>query len=334
LQLAQKWSGMHMASNSVVTEIHRFLMSVPPYKLSPGDNQRKFVSRLQELVKNLSLYGVREDDLMEDSASASDNFPQNPEALEQHVQQYVYNMQTEGTCSRRLRDIMISLSRCVAASWTELLLDVSESRDLTSPLTAEKYMEVRVLPLRKCYYDQMHRMQKVRISFYIMLAVSLSAGAALGASGFSLWIPVALSVATFATTMMQWLVPSENLAAVQSAMTTLNNLDLRWQGSDIKEHRSESTRQRLVHTTERLAWAVESSFTGCVTFPDLDQDDESKTSTSTPPEPLSARYGYRRSGSFDSRSLSRQSYSRSSSARASPQVMTPYGRPGSMTPRL
>jgi len=187
LQLAQKWSGVHMASNQVVMEIHRFLMGVAPYKLSPTDKQRKFVSRLQELVKNLSLCGVREDDLMEDSITANDTFPQNAEALDQHVKQYVYNMQTEGLCSRRLRDIMVPLSRCAGASWTELLLDAHETRDLTTPLTAEKYMEVRVLPLRKCYYDQMHKMHKVRITLYILLALSLSAGAALGASGFSLW---------------------------------------------------------------------------------------------------------------------------------------------------
>jgi hypothetical protein len=331
LQLAQKWSGMHMASNQVVSEIHRFLVGVVPYKLNTSENQKRFVSRLQELVKNLSLYGVREDDLMEESVSASDMFPQNAEALDQHVKQYVYNMQPEGLCNRRFRDIMTSFGRCFGASWTELLLDAHESRDLTAPLTAEKYMEMRVLPLRKCYYDHMHKMHKVRVSLYVVLALSLSAGAAFGASGFSLWIPVALSLATFATTMMQWLVPSENVAAVQSAMTTLNNLDLRWQGSDIKEHRTEATRHRLVNTTERLAWAVESSFTGCASFPELDQEEEvNKAST---PDIHSSRRGSW-SPMSKHESMSRRSWSRNSSSRASPQVMTPYGRTGSMTPLI
>lgn len=176
-------------------------------------------------------------------------------------------------------------------------------------------MEIRVLPLRKYYSEWVRTISSIRTTLHILLVLFLSVGSGLGAFGFSLWMPIPLAMATLVTTLIHWLVPSEMLIAVNNAMTTLNNLDLRWKGSDVMENRLDATRSHLIQTTEKLWWAVATTYTGSSLIPEELEDEvyDSLRSPRTSPE------------------AKKELYSRGSS-RATSGVNTPFGRSGTITP--
>lgn len=314
-QVAQKWAIVHMAASETVSEIYWFLGSVGPYAGSSSMAQRRFVSRLQDTVKNLSQAGY-DDDMVGDD-SAEDGFPQDSDELEQHVGQSLYGIQPMNCARRRLQECAATMVQCSpCCGWTSLLMDAQESKDMAAPVSAESYMEVRVQPLRK-YYSAMHqRLMSVRNVLHFLLVLTLAVGSALGASGLSMWIPTALAIATFFNTLINWLAPSEMLAAVNQASTTLKDLDLRWKGTDIMENQREGTKTGLIQLTEKIAWAVASTYSGAsMALGDLEDMDDDHMQSHT---------------SRGSREVA-LSISRSNS-RANSGYCTPYSRTGSMTP--
>jgi len=312
--LAQKWSSVHMAATMTVFEIYHFLGTVGPYCNSASANQRRFMTRLQGIVKQLSLSGVHEEDLMGGSGDGSGDDLQDSEALEEHINEYLYGVRPVGWLFRRCQDVVASLgSAAPGCAWAALLLEGQEAKDFCAHITAESYMENRILPLRKHYADFVRWISWVRTVLHILLVLCLSVGAGLGASGFSLWIPVTLAMASFLTTILHWLAPSEILTAVSNAMTTLNNLDLRWQGSDIRENRSEATKGHLITATEKLCAAVAVIYSGSAyVVEELDDD-----TFEEPGSGYASRLGEKRGGNR--------------SAPVSLSV-TPYGRSGAVTP--
>lgn len=309
----QKWASVHMGATLTVGEIYHFLGCIAPYNSSASTNQRRFMTRLQGIVKQLSIHGIHEEDLMGGSGDSGDEFPEDSEALEEHINQHLYGVRPQSWCLRKLQDLMALMgSAAPSCAWAALLLEGQEAKDFCAHITAEQYMEMRILPLRKYYSNLVRYYSTVRTALNVVMVLCLSVGAGLGASGFSLWIPVSLALATFVTTTMHWLAPTEFLTAVSNAMTTLNNIDLRWQGSDIREHRSEATRSHVISTTEKLcaAVAITCSAAACV-FEELDDD--------TFDEPSNNK-------------LSEKRIAVSRHSNVSSQAVTPYGRSGSQTP--
>merc|ERR1740123_2583919 len=218
---------------------------------------------------------------------------------------------------RRLQECAATMVQCSpCCGWTSLLMDSQESKDMAAPVSAESYMEVRVQPLRKYYSAWHQRLSSTRNVLHFCIVVTLSVGSGLGASGLSMWIPTALAVATFFSTMISWLAPSEMLATVNQASTTLKDLDLRWKGSDILENQREGTKTLLIQLTEKIAWAVASTYSGAsMALSDLDDGDDDLL------QPHSSR------GSREQRLLISRSISRANSG-----YCTPYSRTGSITP--
>merc|ERR1740138_376029 len=64
---------------------------------------------------------------------------------------------------------------------------------------------------------------------------------------------------TFLTSLLHWLAPPESITAVNNALTKLNNLDLRWHGSSLKEQRSDGMKNRVITITERIVLVVATS---------------------------------------------------------------------------
>jgi hypothetical protein len=311
-QVAQKWAIVHMAASETVSEIYWFLGSVGPYAGSSTMAQRRFVNRLQDTVKNLAQAGY-DDDMIGDESE--NGFPLDNDELEQHIGQYLYGIQRMNCLRRRLQECAATMVQCSpCCGWTSLLMDSQESKDMAAPVSAESYMEVRVQPLRKYYSAWHQRLSSTRNVLHFCIVVTLSVGSGLGASGLSMWIPTALAVATFFSTMISWLAPSEMLATVNQASTTLKDLDLRWKGSDILENQREGTKTQLIQLTEKIAWAVSSTYSGAsMALSDLDDgDDESHL--------------FR--GSRDPRTLS------ASPSRVNSGYNTPYSRTGTHTPSV
>merc|ERR1711908_50437 len=62
------------------------------------------------------------------------------------------------------------------------------------------------------------------------------------------------------------------MGAVNNALTTLNNLDLRWHGSSMKEQRSDAMKNRIISVTEKMMLSV--ATTVCQTPQLLDDGDD------------------------------------------------------------
>jgi len=322
-QIGHKWASVHMAADETVSDIYRYLAGVRPYNQSQAMNQRRFMRRLETMVKHLSFAGINEDDLIAVAGSLEDDlFPQDGRALENHVSEYLYGIRKTRLCGW-LPDCQCFsslMSSCRHGhdkySWSVLLMEDQEPRDIFAPITADIYMEIRVAALRRYYGEWVRRLNSTRAVLHTVLVVSLCIGAGLGASKCSLWIPVALALATFSSSVINWLAPPEMVSAVCSAMTTLNNLDLRWQGSGIRDRSSTRTKEHLICITERLWCAVASTYSGFSMTPEeVDEElfDERMLVKSS-------RVDTRSSGA--SRSVSR----------SASIVVTPYGRSGTTTP--
>jgi len=281
--------------------------------------------RLETMVKHLSVAGINEDDLVAVSGGMEDDsFPQDGRALENHVSEHLYGIRKSRICG------LLPDCQCLAGflsacrhrrgdyTWSVLLMEDQEPRDIFGAITADSYMEMRVSALKRYYGDWLRRLNSTRAMLHGVLVVSLCVGAGLGASKCSLWIPVALAMATFSSSLIYWLAPPEMISDVCSAMTTLYNLDLRWQGSGIRDRSSARTKEHLISVTERLWCAVESTYCGC-----------SATQDEIEEELFDARM-LMKSSRADSR-LRKFPASRNISRSAS-VVVTPYGRSGATTP--
>jgi len=199
-----------------------------------------------------------------------------------------------------------------------LLSGSNDVRDFAAPVSAELYMELRVVPLKKYFCEWARRLWYFRIFMNLQLVLFLALGSGLGAFGgaFSLWIPVALALATFTSTILQWFAPNQIVVAINLAQTMLKDFELRWQGSDMASSGNKST---LVRMTERLCCDVATTFSGAAGVPE-ELEDDLFDEASEPDSRHTSRDGRRSAG-----------HSRGSS-RMTSSVVTPFGRSGTSTP--
>jgi len=270
-QVTQTWANYHMGANKVVAEIYFFLGGVAPYDQGPAANQRRFLKSLRDMVKRLSVSGIREEDFVR-SANGEQTAPNTDlETLQGEIRKSLYGIEPLCFPCRKIRDFLRSC--CYGSTWGNLL-DGPEHCDMAAPVNAEAYMEIRMAPLKKYYGETVRAVSRLRMLLYcgLMLMICFSIG--LGATQhFSIWIPLMLGIVTFLTTIIHWLTPPEIIAAINSAIAILQKMELRWQGSDIRENRSDVTRQRFIMATERMALAVERTMCRGTAVPEADDAD-------------------------------------------------------------
>mmetsp|Transcript_109564 Transcript_109564/g.353615 ORF Transcript_109564/g.353615 Transcript_109564/m.353615 type:complete len:915 (+) Transcript_109564:37-2781(+) len=259
-QFSQKWSSAYLVSNQVVSEIYHFLGKLGPYAAT-STCQREFMKRLHEMTKQLSVSGIQEDELMENGNASEEGFPKDSQALEQHIDYYLYGIKPPSWLRRKARHLAASLG----GSCTAWLVESHEPRDLAAPLTAELYMKMRLVPLRKHYSNWVQSLRRLRAACHLAFVLCLALASGLGASGLLLWVPAPLGIATFVAALEHWLAPPELLTGVNNALAALSSLDLRWEGSQLRENRTEASKQRLIRTTERVAHVVSMILAGVST---------------------------------------------------------------------
>jgi hypothetical protein len=229
------------------------------------------LKRLRDMVKRLSVSGIREEDLVKSASGEQAAFSTDLEMLQGEIHKSLYGIEPLCFPCRKVRDVLRSC--CGGSAWGALL-DGPEHRDLAAPVNAEVYMEIRMAPLKKFYSDTVRSVSRLRMVLYCALMLVICVSVGLGATDhFSVWIPVTLGVATFLTTITHWLTPPEVISAINSAIAMLQKMELRWQGSDIRENRSEVTRQRFIVATERMALAVERTMCRATAVPEADEAD-------------------------------------------------------------
>jgi hypothetical protein len=138
-------------------------------------------------------------------------------------------------------------------------------------LTAELYVQTRLAPLTQYYKTWLKSAGRLRTRSNIALFVLLGVGSGLAAFGLSVWIPAALSAVTVLATLQHWMAPEEALAAVNSALNTLNTLEMRWQGS--QRHDPEAMKHQLIGVTEKVVLAVATTLSRVSMMPTLDEFD-------------------------------------------------------------
>jgi hypothetical protein len=213
--------------------------------------------------------GIREDDFLGGDDPSGELFATDPEALQRHINKSLYGIEPSWL-RRKAVDL---LGGCGAALLDESSRVSEQGKDLTSPLSADMYMEMRVAPLTKYYDNWVKSLSKLRTKLSVAVFLLLGVGSALAAFGFSLWIPVMMGLTTFLTSLLHWLAPPESITAVNNALTKLNNLDLRWHGSSLKEQRSDAMKNRVITMTERVMLAVATSLSQAPILPDEDVDE-------------------------------------------------------------
>jgi len=270
-QVGQKWASVHMASSRVVSEIYHFLGNVAPYTAGPVANQKRFQKRLRRMVKCLSISGVHEEDLLGRENSSEDLVVDDFDLLQQQINSSLYGIRPHHWCCRRMRGWVGSFG--FSHPWAALLLD-EEQRDLVAPVTSESYMELRITPLRMHYANMVRSLTHLRMVLHCCLVLSLVASVACGAAGAACWVPVTMGLGAFVASLEQWLAPSDIFSALNSALITLNNFDLRWQVRDIRENRSQATKDRLIVTMEKIALNIARSTSRATLLPEVDGGEE------------------------------------------------------------
>mmetsp|Transcript_125994 Transcript_125994/g.251469 ORF Transcript_125994/g.251469 Transcript_125994/m.251469 type:complete len:955 (+) Transcript_125994:32-2896(+) len=266
LQPGQKWAAMHMAACQTVAQIHCFLSSTGIYSKRSVLKNKKLMHQLNETARSVS--GSRyHNDLHDDQnvGSPNDFFPTDTADLEQYVNEHLYGIRPRSWFQNCLQACVMRLWRCGSCcNWTALLVDTHEEVDFAAVTTAELYLELRVLPLRKYYHEWLRRLFVWRIILLMSAALCLVCTALLGAYGGSLsvWIPALLSLAAAIMNATSWFTPSSLMEALENAITTLTDLELRYNGSERGDAYLESTKSRLVLTTERLSLSVSSTYAG------------------------------------------------------------------------
>jgi hypothetical protein len=267
-RLPQKWANLHLASSQLVCAIYKFLGSVEPYDSDPVTNQQNFEAATQDILDHLRAHGVPEDDLRHENQPEVDMAWNDARALQEQINSNLYGVARSGWLCRRARQHVASLRGLGTEwPWESLLADGQEPRDPAGMLTTEAYVELRMAPLRKRYGEWLRWHCRIRLLLDIAFAVALSVGSGLGACGFSLWIPVALSVATMVSGLSNWLVPPEAFTAVNQGFMALTDLDLKLHGTDIHQKSSEAIKRRMISATENNALAIAMTLSRATWFP-------------------------------------------------------------------
>mmetsp|Transcript_3508 Transcript_3508/g.6715 ORF Transcript_3508/g.6715 Transcript_3508/m.6715 type:complete len:949 (+) Transcript_3508:52-2898(+) len=323
LQVQQKWSAVRMAACKTESEIYMLLGSVGPYSGGASTMHKKFMRRLTELLKYLSMSGFNEE-VVDGAIDA--HWPEDNGELEQYINQYVYGIPPMSCAFRCLLccgEALRLISPCCSCNGNDVEADAI---DPIAPLTTDSYMQVRVQPLRRYYSKQGAQIMLTRLVLLGFLVACLSLCSGLSAFGFSVCVPTTLAVAAFFTTVIQWMVPAHVLNALNCANNTLTNLDLRWKGTEAFQNNAMSSKTRLIQTTEKVNWAVCATLTGAFTLSDdFDANDNDE-------DPLSRDLSRH---STSNSKLTPRSTSRTGSGRTTPNY---YGRSrcqsGNITPRM
>jgi len=270
-QITQKWAEAHIAASRVVSEIYYFLGNVGPYRAGPAVCQRRFLRRLRSMAKRSSAPWMREEDL---AGGWEKVFRDEPERLHQHVRTSLYRSRQPCCSCRCLRQLVGSLAG--SFSWTCLLLD-DEPPDLAMPVTAETYMETRLLPLKMFHTEMMQQLRRLRVALHLALVLFFLVSLMFAAVGAPSLIPIALSLAAFTSSVMHWIAPAEAFMALDGAIETLNALDRRWRSTDVVENRSLATKVHLIVMTERIALRVARSFSPATLLPELAEGDDDES---------------------------------------------------------
>jgi hypothetical protein len=268
-----------MAATQVVSEICYFLGNGGPYLgASQQHAQKKFTERLQRLVGQLSVAGVHEEDFWDGN---EDDFPQDLEALEEHVNSFVYSSEPKRWGHRLLRDLLATAGLSSAPTvWTALTMEANDPKDYAAELNMEAYMEVRIMRLREHYLRWLKTLTFRRLVLNTAVVMCLSSvslclicwactGVDIVSSGLCLIIPVTVTTVTFLMTLMQSVASPATIAALDNALAALNGLDLRWQAMDIRKRRSDqATAALLIDAAEGIWHSVATAFCGATIMPD------------------------------------------------------------------
>jgi len=267
-RLPQKWANLHLASSQLVCAIYKFLGSVEPYDSDPLTNQQTFEAATRDILDYLRAHGIPVTDLQQENQPEVDRAWSDARALQEQINSDLYGVAPSGWLCRRFRQHIASL-RGLGTDWPweSLLADGQEPRDPAGMLNLEAYVELRMGPLRKRYGEWLRWHGRMRLLLDVAFMVALSVGSGLGACGFSLWIPVALIVATMMSGLSNWLVPPEAFTAVNQGFLALTDLDLKLQGTDIQETRTEANKRRMISATENNAFAIAMTRSRATWFP-------------------------------------------------------------------
>jgi len=258
-QISHKRSRVQMAAVQVVSEINYFLSRTGPYSGVFREDQKRFMRHMQGVVKRLANAGVQEDDLLGGRGSFSDGFPEDTQQLAQHVEQHVYGQK--------------ALPECVQAAAWGAWLEAQAPQDYAAELSAEQYVELRLQPLKRHCEDRLRERTLRRrvlgavlalslLALNVGLLVAVSLGWSLDASLVPLWIPVCMGFAAFLQGLGRRLAPPEALHALGTALSAVQELDMRWQAADVRERRSDRTLRRMVLTGERMWLAMAACLAG------------------------------------------------------------------------
>merc|ERR1712129_234519 len=230
--------------------------------------------RLRDMVKHLFATRLLEEEIEGSLHNSAEPFL-DADALTHHVQRTLYGIQPPCWLWKQMRRCLryhSGLSTC--SGWADRLLESPEMVDMTAPVSAEEYMERRVVPLRKYYSRWARSLSMLHMVLHFALLFALLCCVMLGGGGYLTCIPVALTAAALVSLLSLWVTPPEVVTAINAALTTLNSLDLRWQGSDLRENRSNATRDHLVCTTEKIALAVAKAYSRATLLPEISMDDD------------------------------------------------------------
>lgn len=274
-QITQKWAEAHMATHKLVSEIYHFLGDVGPYNAGSTASQRRFLRRLQGIEKRCSGGPMaQEEDL---GAGWEKVFRDEPERLQEHVNSSLYASRSHLFSCRCLRHLGSLVGRG-NFPWTRLLLD-TEPHDMASPVTAETYMEIRIVPLRKYFTDMVRTLTRSQIVLHAAVGIFLVMSLLLAAIGAPAWIPIAIALTAFAAGTVHWVAPAETFTALSSALDTLSGFEDRWNSTDIVVNRSLATKVDFIKKTEHLALQVARSFSTATVLPELFEGEDMDSET-------------------------------------------------------
>jgi hypothetical protein len=260
-KFSSKWASVHLAANQVVTEIYYLQGRTGRYSGPPEITGERFMRRLQDISTNLSTSGIREDDF-QGEGDTSEVFKNNPKELQHHINRSLYGIEPPSWVYQRMQDVF----RLPTYEWL-----LEDGQNPLQALTAELYVQTRLAPLTQYYKTWLKSAGRLRTRSNIALFVLLGVGSGLAAFGLSVWIPAALSAVTVLATLQHWMAPEEALAAVNSALNTLNTLEMRWQGS--QRHDPEAMKHQLIGVTEKVVLAVATTLSRVSMMPTLDEFD-------------------------------------------------------------
>jgi len=94
------------------------------------------------------------------------------------------------------------------------------------------------------------------------------------------WIPIAVSWAACVGLLANWAAPPEVFIALNFALGALGSFDLKWQGTDVREIRSQGMKESFVIGTEKIALKVARSLSRATwsvsdALPEADSEDDS-----------------------------------------------------------